>query len=180
MEIEKLTALIEKFLSQREIAQELNCSQSTVKHWLKQYNLKTINTRKFEHLDLPNDKKYCRTCDSVKFKTEFYKHQSGTEALQSYCKLCNHKKVIDRGRQIKLRMLEYKRGKCIDCNLLATEANACVFDFHHLDPTIKDVNFNSIRWKKWEIITKELDKCVLVCANCHRLRHAALNLDAMR
>lgn len=175
MDIEKLKALIEKLLSQRQIAKELQCSQASVKHWLKKYKLKTINTRKFEHLGIPDDKKYCRTCDSVKAKTEFYKHGSRSNAPQSYCKQCSHKRITIKGKQIKMKMVEYKGGKCLDCKLSAGENNVCVFDFHHLDPKTKDVNYNTIRWKKWETITKELDKCVLVCANCHRLRHAAMN-----
>mgnify|MGYP005855513707 CR=1 FL=1 len=45
-------------------------------------------------------------------------------------------------------------------------------DFHHLDPQKKDFNLGIaiIQWK-WEKVKPELDKCILLCANCHRELH---------
>ena len=52
--------------------------------------------------------------------------------------------------------------------------NKCVasLDFHHEDPTKKEYGISSngstISWEKLKI---ELDKCILLCANCHRELH---------
>ena len=60
--------------------------------------------------------------------------------------------------------MEYKGGKCIVCGY-----NRCItaLEFHHLDPSEKDfaIGGKTIAWDKLKV---ELDKCVLVCANCHR------------
>ena len=64
-------------------------------------------------------------------------------------------------------------GECVDCGL-KTE-HVCVYDFHHKDPAEKDFSIGEMRrnTKSWEKIASELDKCVLLCANCHRIRHHA-------
>lgn len=69
----------------------------------------------------------------------------------------------------KLKAIEYKGGSCHDCGGTFHEK---VYDFHHVDPTDKEGSLTSmLREASWEVIQAELDKCVLLCANCHRLRH---------
>lgn len=52
-------------------------------------------------------------------------------------------------------------------------------DLHHIDPSIKDGNVSKVlKSKGYEKIKQELDKCIVLCAICHRLLHAGLvNLD---
>lgn len=50
-----------------------------------------------------------------------------------------------------------------------------VYEFHHLDPTTKDRDPSKMLSLKWERVTTELDKCILLCANCHRLIHHESN-----
>lgn len=69
----------------------------------------------------------------------------------------------------KLRGIEYLGGKCCDCQ---NEYPSCVYDFHHRDPTTKEFDGNAFTTKSWENVKKELDKCDLLCANCHRIRHS--------
>ena len=73
----------------------------------------------------------------------------------------------NKGRENKLRAIQYLGGHCIDCK---NEFPPYVYDFHHLDPKIKDTSIARIMGRKWEGIVHELDKCVLLCANCHRIR----------
>ena len=169
---ELLKELVEQKLGQREIAIKVGCAQSTIKLYLKKYGLKTINTRKYEHINVNIDEKYCSKCNTIKNKTDFYKVKSTSNVLQSKCKMCNHNNVKARAKSIKLRMLEYKGNRCVDCGLQLKDTKACVFDFHHLDPLTKDINFDIIRWKNWETIKNELDKCIILCSNCHRIRHS--------
>lgn len=58
--------------------------------------------------------------------------------------------------------------------------NKCIeaLDFHHRDPSKKDFTISSTRKGgkgvgSWPELKKELDKCILVCSNCHREIHAA-------
>ena len=71
-------------------------------------------------------------------------------------------------RNNKLKAIEYLGGKCTDCKHVYLPA---VYDFHHLDSTTKDKNIARIMGRKWENILPELNKCILLCANCHRIRH---------
>jgi len=48
-------------------------------------------------------------------------------------------------------------------------------EFHHLDPKQKDSRIaTSITTQTWDKIVVELDKCIMVCANCHRKIHSEL------
>lgn len=68
----------------------------------------------------------------------------------------------------KLKAIEYLGGKCKDCNGVFHQS---VYDFHHLNPKEKDSILAHLFWKSWDKILIELNKCILLCANCHRLRH---------
>lgn len=61
-------------------------------------------------------------------------------------------------------------GACVDCGLVSEYT--AVYDFHHPNPEGKDFNVAKIYTYRWETLMTELKKCVLVCANCHRIRHA--------
>lgn len=58
---------------------------------------------------------------------------------------------------------------CHDCNKSYPD---CVYEFHHLDPTTKDRTPALLFMLSDKRIKDELDKCIMLCANCHRIRHA--------
>ncbi len=68
----------------------------------------------------------------------------------------------------KQQAIEYKGGKCEYCGFIGHQA---AFDFHHLDPKIKRFNWTKMRLQTWDRVLEELDKCILLCANCHRVVH---------
>lgn len=76
---------------------------------------------------------------------------------------------------LKEKLIIYKGNKCEDCQYEFNGQNHTVFDLHHLNPHEKDVEVSKlIGNRSWEIVIKEADKCVMLCANCHRLRHSKL------
>ena len=88
------------------------------------------------------------------------------------CTACRVDAVVKRRKKIKLLSVEYKGGKCHFCGY-----NKCVeaLDFHHLDANKKDFGIAyKGHTKSFDKIRSELDKCVLVCSNCHREIHAGL------
>lgn len=121
--------------------------------------------------------KICKNCEKEKELTEFYtQQQKGKEGqvwkyYDSYCKTCRTKYQSERSIEIKQKAIDYLGGKCQDCGLIDIP---CVYDFHHLDPSEKELAFGSRGGKSFETLKKELDKCVLLCANCHRKRHNTL------
>lgn len=72
-------------------------------------------------------------------------------------------------RKRKEEAVAYLGGICIDCGDIF---HPSVFDFHHRNPEGKsDRDPSKMLTLKWTRIVLELDKCDLLCANCHRLRH---------
>jgi predicted HNH restriction endonuclease len=57
-----------------------------------------------------------------------------------------------------------------DFTLESNFSNVAAFEFHHHKGE-KDFNIGNVANKSWGSIAKELQKCVLVCSNCHRIEH---------
>lgn len=75
-------------------------------------------------------------------------------------------------RSRKLKAMELKGNKCFFCGLAYNGANAPIFEFHHTDPLDKDGGITRMLTNKaWTTTLQELEKCVLVCANCHNQHH---------
>lgn len=170
MEKELLEKFISDGLSIRDMVNLTNKSYSTLRHWIKKYNLKT-KYRKTSN-EVIDDKKICVVCDLNKEISEFYKSD---KVIQPYCKKCSNLYHQNRIKEVKIKMIEYKGGECENCRVKLIDTHYCIFDFHHIDPKTKDVNFKRIKFQKWDKIKNEIDKCKLLCSNCHRLEHAKLN-----
>jgi hypothetical protein len=76
----------------------------------------------------------------------------------------------------KLRLIEYKGGKCVCCGY-----NKCAraLQFHHRDPSKKDFQISGTS-RSYERLIQEVDKCELVCSNCHNEIHDELILFPLR
>jgi len=82
------------------------------------------------------------------------------------------KAVSKRRRKIKQLIVEYKGGKCIVCGY---HKHAGSFDLHHLDGNTKEFGLSARGiTRSWKKVKHEADKCVLVCANCHREIHGGI------
>ena len=89
-----------------------------------------------------------------------------------YCKKCFNARCQQRWIKRKLEAIAYKGSQCADCQLYLSNSHYAVFEFHHLDPTQKDVDWSKLRLGSSTKLYQELEKCILLCANCHRIRHA--------
>lgn len=119
-----------------------------------------------------------KKCPRCKIGTEFHKGAW-------YCKACCNEKsriwhskrenLDRRNKAVQARMKIRKQeiidkfgGKCLDCGGIFPSA---VYDFHHLDPNEKEYNPSYMAKMNPKRAEEELKKCVLLCANCHRVRH---------
>jgi ribosomal protein L44E len=75
-------------------------------------------------------------------------------------------------RRTKLRAVAWFGGRCHGCDEAYPPP---VFDFHHWDPREKQFGLatDGIA-RSWEKVLAELEKCVMLCANCHREVHAGV------
>lgn len=119
-------------------------------------------------------KKTCTDCGLTKPVSDFYASKNHAFGVMCYCKICFNLRCSMRWVQRKIKAIHYKGSNCQRCNLSVKDTHYAVFEFHHLNPAHKDFNWAKLRIRPWEEIQKELDKCVLLCANCHRIVHAEL------
>jgi len=87
-----------------------------------------------------------------------------------YVKKRRVKHVMDWRKRAKLKLVEYKGGKCVKCGY-----SKCVeaLIFHHVNPEEKDFNISGKSFG-YARLQKEVDKCILVCSNCHHEIHAGI------
>ena len=111
------------------------------------------------------DTKVCLSCNQLYSIDNFYKKG---KQLSTYCKEC-YKQQSKEAYQKRIDFLnQYKaEAGCKKCG----ETKYYLLDFHHRNPTEKDFNIAKDCKKKLEIILKELEKCDVLCANCHREWH---------
>lgn len=109
-------------------------------------------------------RKYCLDCSPW---GSFNQSNRGNPKKKPEAKENYRNRQNKRRRAVKLRCVEYLGGKCIACGYDSCYA---ALEFHHKDPVQKTMPMdaaNLCRYK-WEQLTEELDKCALLCANCHR------------
>jgi len=109
--------------------------------------------------DKPNRK--LKSCDK---HGELEHHLSGNGAY--ICPKCRSERVAEHRRRVKRRLIDAFGGKCVLCGY-----NKCnsALEFHHIDPTRKVFTL-SVKGStpNFALIAAEAEKCVLLCANCHR------------
>ncbi|MCA0187800.1 MAG: HNH endonuclease [Proteobacteria bacterium] len=80
--------------------------------------------------------------------------------------------VSRRRKKVKQMAVNELGGACVLCGY-----DRCIeaLEFHHKDPDLKDFTISAKgHCRAWESIKAELNKCVLVCSNCHRELHAGI------
>jgi hypothetical protein len=88
------------------------------------------------------------------------------------CRKCRNSGFSNRRKNLKVKAILYKGGCCVKCGY---SEYAEAMEFHHLDHSQKDSRIATlITSQTWKKIATELDKCILVCANCHRKIHSEL------
>lgn len=97
-------------------------------------------------------------------------HMSSKRKLTPFRRKYLRFRVSELRREVKLKCIEYKGGKCQQCGYSKCPG---ALVFHHIDPTEKEfaISSNGVS-RSFEKCKPELDKCVLLCQNCHAEIHA--------
>ena len=111
--------------------------------------------------------KTCNSCKEEKELSDFHFKKSESR-FQSICKKCFSKYCMNRWTERKKLAVEYKGGCCVYCGY---NKSLAALEFHHVNPSEKEFNWNKMRLVSDSKMRAELDKCILLCANCHREEH---------
>ena len=161
--LEDLTA---KGMTIAQIAREVGLSKATVRHWMRQYGLRSLNPSRrasrpaalaAREAGLVTVAMACPAHGESEFSIEgrgYYR-----------CKRCRSEAVTNRRRRVKATLVAEAGGCCALCGY-ARYAGALAF--HHLDPSQKRLHVSADgRGIAIDVLRIEAQKCVLLCANCH-------------
>lgn len=112
--------------------------------------------------------KRCSKCGEELPLTEFY--SKGNGKLRAECKKCHNDYVKNKYKQRKSQIDEIKtQYRCQKCG----EDRSYVLDFHHVGPIQKEKTVARMisNNRPMEKIEEEINKCIVLCANCHRAFH---------
>jgi hypothetical protein len=147
------------------------------KHWRD-----TIDPASFPH----EIERICRDCKQLKMcKWSSGFTQTGKPDYRTRCNDCQNKYLSDLGRAKRSRMtsqaldrkylgkkrcVDYLGGRCVRCGY-----DRCIkaMTFHHRDPAAKGFAISQMLDRAWAVLKPELDKCDLLCFNCHMEEHCS-------
>ena len=113
--------------------------------------------------------KICSKCGRDLPITNYHKNgfnSEGKQKYRGYCKDCANN--LEKQRYLnKKSFVNSQKNKCEKCG----EDRVYTLDFHHKDKKEKEFTIGKFKKGSFDIIQNEIDKCVVLCANCHREFH---------
>ena len=168
-DLQKLKEMVESGVSSYDIAKHFGKGQTTIRYWIKKQGLAL--SPKISHVGL--EEKECKTCRQMLPIGDFYS-KTGSNSTYSHCKKCANAKSVLKEQLTKKALIEYKGGKCVRCS---NTFDFRVYDFHHTNPQEKDFTLREHKSLSLSKQMKEVDKCILLCANCHHEIHHEIKQD---
>jgi len=164
MEKEYLTKMVSEGHSIRGISNDSGKSYTTVRYWLHRHSLKTKNQLNPSRRG-SEDRYVDRECKKHGV-TEHIWEQPVKEKYGRYrCKKCRSFKVSEDRRKLRKEAVETAGGRCSTCGY---SKSLWALQFHHIHKDEKSYNIGDlVRDRKKKLLFEELEKCVLLCANCH-------------
>jgi len=121
------------------------------------HNTKVLIESKKKH-----KKCICQRCNKK------YTYQRRRGDTKSYCAACH---VTIKRLKVKEKAVKYKGGECQECGYRRCNRS---LDFHHINSKEKEFAISNLYFRSWEKVKSELDKCILVCSNCHGEIHEGI------
>src|SRR5690349_6088749 len=104
-------------------------------------------------------------------KLAYHKEYNKTRNVTPEQKKYNKDRALRRRKEVQQRLDEYKKTlSCVRCGF----SHPAALDFHHRNTQQKEFSLAHAaqRGMGWERIMDEIEKCDVLCANCHRIEHA--------
>ncbi|HEX3435103.1 MAG TPA: helix-turn-helix domain-containing protein [Solirubrobacteraceae bacterium] len=154
-----LEPLVQAGMSTSEIGTVVGRSRATVRHWLREYGLKTVWSERREGVrsQRPEMALHCARHGKTSFRL--------SRAAGYRCAKCSAEAVSRRRRKVKRVLVKEAGGSCRICGY-----DRCVaaLEFHHVDRASKmfSLSHRGVA-RSLARAREEAGKCVLLCANCH-------------
>ena len=112
--------------------------------------------------------KTCITCNQTKPLSDFFSNglYNGKKKYKPTCKDCEQHRRIERH----WKKIESILGD-VRCSRCGYDKNLAALEFHHEDPDAKEAKISDMKCASLEVLRKELEKCEILCSNCHREEH---------
>lgn len=171
---EKIIELRKLGKTYKQICNELNCAMSTVSYHCKLNDLGGHSDRLTDEQKVELQRLY-NEIGNLKKVAKIKGH--AFETVQKYVITKNRTRqvskseaVIEWRKRTKIKLIDYKGGKCEICGY-----DKCLraLQFHHKNPEEKDFQISG-KSLSFEKLKMEVDKCALVCSNCHSEIHDGL------
>ena len=131
--------------------------------------------------------KICLKCNQEKKLDNFPKRTKSKDGYNSNCKMCQNeqskqdyyrtsgernKYLIGRRRKLAQERNELITSMELKCKVCGFDHPAAL-DFHHRDPEDKLRDISVLKWSGCsnETFIREIEKCDVLCSNCHRIEH---------
>jgi hypothetical protein len=144
----------------------LFCSPKCVHNWQSQFYKKQGCTEPSKKAIIRQDGlRKCSMCKEFLPPDQFGSHKKDL----SHCKPCFSAYVCRRYNAKKVAVSKYLGDKCNRCGFSFPYQ---VYNLHHKDPSTKSFDWTKLRLQSTATVVAELQKCELLCANCHLIEHA--------
>jgi DNA-binding CsgD family transcriptional regulator len=180
LEIKKL---VDDGMSLDDISKKLGITRSTISYHLKNLNYGRMNKtsdgkiKQIEELYYHSKmtlKEISEKLEVSKTTIKKYIIPSRNNQLTDEERKCiNKKKVVSWRVKVKEKLVKYKGGCCEKCGY-----NKCInaLEFHHTNPNQKEFAISGKSYS-FERLKSEVDKCMLVCSNCHKEIHEEIRVN---
>jgi Homeodomain-like domain len=163
---EELAELVAAGLSIAQIAQRVDRSKATVRHWLRRYGLKTWSPSGARRAA---ESAAARAAGLREARMACAKHGQTAFVLDGRgyyrCRKCRAEAVSRRRRKVKAILVTEAGGACCLCGYAESMR---ALHFHHVDPGEKRLEINARGVAlALDTLRAEARKCVLLCSNCH-------------
>jgi 5-methylcytosine-specific restriction endonuclease McrA len=164
--------------SDNNLTKIINCSAKTIGNARKKFGIPALHSRKWTEEDINltlNKKRKCTVCHLIKEEECFYVDKSRfyqakkISRLRRQCISCVEVKRRSARRDHKIKAINLLGGKCQNCGFSSYLSS---LQFHHVNSYNKEFTISKdINFKNFNKILSELDKCCLLCSNCHDALH---------
>jgi len=117
----------------------------------------------------------CKYCGLKAYNEEdlekFTINKNCSYGREQRCRECANRQKVERARDNKIQAIIDKGGRCYRCGAHYNGRNGAIFQFHHRDPNIKEHSISRLIGRSLKRLEEELEKCDLLCANCHSIEH---------